>query len=73
MKLKSVATIFIIAWFAACSKGSSGNGDGGGNGNVDCSVVAKSFSANVLPITSSRCAIAGCHAAGSTNGPGEQF
>jgi hypothetical protein len=73
MKLKTVFAILFIVLYTSCSKSSSpgGGGGGGGGGAVDCSVVAKSFSTNVQPITSSRCAIPGCHAAGSTNGPGE--
>src|SRR5215210_478071 len=75
MKLKNFVpfVIIIILLFTACSKSSSGGGStgGGGNGNVDCNSVPKSFSANVQPITSTRCAISGCHAAGSNNGPGE--
>ena len=71
MKLKSIAAILMIVLFASCSKSSSNGGGGGGTGTVNCSTVAKSFSANVQPITSTRCAISGCHAAGSANGPGE--
>lgn len=54
----------------ACSK-SSGGGGGGGGTSVDCSTVTnKAFSADVNPIIQSRCNIAACHAAGSTNGVG---
>lgn len=73
MKQKIAAAILIIVLFTACSKSSTSGGSNGGgsNGNVDCGTAAKSFSANVQPIISGRCAIPGCHAAGSTNGPGE--
>jgi len=72
MKQKLATAILIIVLFTACSKpGTNGGGGNGGNGNVDCATVAKSFSANVQPITSSRCAVPGCHGAGSVNGPGE--
>src|SRR5438477_11583315 len=72
MKLKTATAILFIFLFIGCSKSNTGGGTGnGGNGNIDCSVVAKNFSANVQPITSTRCAISGCHAAGSSNGPGE--
>jgi uncharacterized membrane protein len=55
---------------SACSK-SSGGGGGGGGASVDCSTVAnKAFTADVNPIIQSTCNVAGCHAAGSTNGPG---
>jgi hypothetical protein len=36
----------------------------------DCSGPAKSFASDVSPVISSNCATSGCHAAGSTNGPG---
>lgn len=39
---------------------------------VNCSTVTnKAFAADVSPIIQSSCAISGCHASGSTNGPGE--
>lgn len=46
-------------------------GGGGGTTTVDCTSVKKSFSADVLPIIQNSCALAGCHIAGSLNGPGE--
>jgi uncharacterized membrane protein len=69
-QLITLGVVFLIIAFIlfACSKGSSG---GGGNTNVDCSIVPKTYSADVSPIISTRCAITGCHAAGSVNGPGE--
>jgi hypothetical protein len=73
MKL-SIALILVLSVFAvviACSKKSSDSGGGGGNNNtVDCNSVPKSFSTNVQPITSTRCAVSGCHDATSNNGPG---
>lgn len=60
----AIAVMAIGIYFISCSK------DGGGNNNVDCSTVAKSFSANVNPTIQSSCNVATCHAAGSTNGPG---
>ena len=57
----------ILLLFYSCSKG----GDGGGGG-VDCGTVSnKAFNADVFPITQGRCNLAGCHATGSTNGPGQ--
>ena len=57
-----------IVFFYSCSKG---NGGGGGGSSIDCSTVTnKAFNADVLPIFSGVCAAAGCHASGSTNGPG---
>ncbi len=52
----------------SCSKDS-----GGGNNNftVDCNTVNnKAFAADINPIIQSTCNTSGCHAAGSTNGPG---
>ena len=50
----------------SCSKD-----NGGGSTSVDCSTVTnKAFAADVNPIIQSSCNIAGCHAAGSFNGPG---
>ena len=37
---------------------------------INCATVPARFSADVNPIIQSRCAISGCHAAGSTNGRG---
>ncbi len=69
--LSFLFTILVIVF--SCSKGgSSGGGGGTGGGTLDCNTVSnKSFSADVNPIIQSRCAISGCHAAGSANGPGE--
>ena len=48
-----------------------GTGGGGGGTTVDCSTVTnKAFAANVNPIIQASCNVAGCHAAGSSNGPG---
>lgn len=71
-KLFFVTSTFLvlIIIFIACSKSSPGGGSGGGS-SVDCSTVTnKSFAADVNPIIQSTCNQAGCHAAGSTNGPG---
>jgi len=67
----AAASIFLIV---SCSKGGSttgtGSGGGGGGSVLDCSTVPKSFTTNVNPIIQAFCNTAGCHAAGSTNGPG---
>jgi hypothetical protein len=53
-----------------CSKDKNKN-NGGGAFTVDCNTVTnKAFAANISPIVQSSCAISGCHAAGSGNGPG---
>jgi hypothetical protein len=69
-----------ILFTISCSKsgsttGNNGSGSGGGTGGtggttLDCSTVPKSFATNVNPIIQSFCNAPGCHAAGSTNGPG---
>jgi len=58
----------VVVLASGCSKD---NGGGGGGASVDCATVTnKAYAANISPIIQSSCAIAGCHAAGSTNGPG---
>ncbi|MGQ0737919.1 MAG: hypothetical protein ACT4OJ_02560 [Bacteroidota bacterium] len=65
-----VAAAMALFSVNSCSK-SSGGGGGGGTTTVNCAnVTNKAFTADVLPILQSSCAISGCHAAGSTNGPG---
>lgn len=67
--ITSVCLLFTIA----CSKSSSTAGNsstGGTTGTLDCSSVPKSFTTDVNPIVQSFCNAPGCHAAGSTNGPG---
>jgi len=67
----SIFVIFtlLVTGLISCSKNNAGNGSG--TGSVDCSTVAdKAFAANVNPIIQSSCAINGCHANGSFNGPG---
>jgi hypothetical protein len=50
----------------ACSKSNAG----GGTITTPTCEGTKSFAADVNPIFQSSCAISGCHAAGSFNGPG---
>ena len=70
MKTKFIFAGLLMILFVACSKNSSPSINNGNNNSVDCSAVPKSFSANIQPITSTRCVISGCHDAGSVNGPG---
>ncbi|MBL7733415.1 MAG: hypothetical protein JNM88_19765 [Chitinophagaceae bacterium] len=65
----TVAVISLVVLLSSsCSKDGGG---GGGTTTVDCSTVSnKAFAADVNPIIQSTCAISGCHASGSTNGPG---
>jgi hypothetical protein len=39
-------------------------------GTISCDGANISFATNVFPIIQTSCAVTGCHAAGSTNGPG---
>lgn len=75
------STFMLLLFFESCSKSSGGGTGGGGTGGggtgggggftVNCSTVTnKAFAADVSPIVQSVCAVSGCHAAGSTNGPG---
>lgn len=67
-------TFVCMLLIESCSKGSSTTGNGSSSGGVgstlDCTNVPKSFSTDVDPIVQSFCNASGCHAAGSTNGPG---
>ncbi len=59
---------FCIIVAASCSKDTPDNG----NTSLDCSTVTnKAFAADVNPIIQARCNVPGCHATGSTNGPGQ--
>ncbi len=67
--LLSICSLVLIA--ISCKKDSGTGGGGGGSTTVDCSTVTnKAFAANVNPIIQASCNVAGCHATGSTNGPG---
>jgi uncharacterized membrane protein len=62
---KAIACVLSVAVIIiACSK----NNDT--LAAVDCSGAAKSFGTDVNPVIQTFCAIGGCHASGSTNGPG---
>lgn len=63
------STLLLLTVLFACSKSSSTSGSTPTPLPSDCSATI-SFSATVSPIISASCAIAGCHAAGSSNGPG---
>ena len=74
---KNILIISIAILLAmSCSKSGTtdngNNGGGGGGSTINCTGVPASFSNNVNPIIQSSCATnAGCHGAGSANGPGE--
>jgi hypothetical protein len=68
-KKLSIAIILIVSVFIVISCSKSGT-TGGGN-TLDCNTVTnKAFAADINPIFQSFCNVPGCHAAGSTNGPG---
>lgn len=66
-KMLPVLAILTLSVFisVSCSKD---NDDGGSS--LDCSTVAKSFTTDVNPTIQATCNVSGCHATGSTNGPG---
>src|SRR5689334_18212022 len=75
-KTLTLITILSLSMLIACSKSGSGGTSGPGPGPqpapVDCGAIAKSFAADVNPTIQAFCASnAGCHNAGSNNGPGE--
>lgn len=71
MKKLSLLTAIVLIVFVSCKKSSpAGGGTTGGGGTLDCGSVTRSWSTEVSAIISSSCATAGCHAAGSANGPG---
>ena len=63
----AAAIIFLATAFFACTKNNPDNG--GSSFTPDCS-TPKSWANDVNPIIQSSCAKSGCHAEGSTNGPG---
>ena len=69
---KIIIIASIITIVISCSKttGSGGGGNSSGGGSLDCASVPKSFMTDVNPIIQGVCNSAGCHNAGSTNGPG---
>jgi hypothetical protein len=72
---KMIFVLTITGTIMACSKSNSSsnnsnsNSNGNGSTTVDCS-APKTFAADANPVLQSSCALAGCHANGSTNGPG---
>jgi hypothetical protein len=71
---KAFPVIVILFTFilsaTSCSK--DGGTGGGGTTTVDCNTVTnKAYTTDISPIIQNTCAAAGCHASGSTNGPGQ--
>lgn len=64
---KVMLLLCVVVALYACSKSNAGTG--GAVFTPTCTGT-ESFSANVSSIIQSSCAISGCHAAGSSNGPG---
>jgi len=63
--LMACIALMVVLLFA-CKKDSNNDS----NDTVDCSTITTTFSGTVSPLISTSCAKSGCHAAGSTNGPG---
>ena len=63
-KIMTMLVMWIVIFALACSK----NNDA--SFTTDCSGEAKSYAADVSSLIQTYCATAGCHASGSTNGPG---
>ncbi len=75
MKRKLISALLLLPFIfiiPGCSKEPDDPGSGGViGGNLDCNTITnKFFAADVNPIIQSTCNRSGCHAAGSTNGPG---
>lgn len=71
-KTLTIITILSLVILIACSKSGSGSNPSPAPAPVDCGETVKSFAADVNPIIQTFCASnAGCHNAGSNNGPGE--
>lgn len=67
--IKKIAILFAGTWIlvSSCHNDKEELLNPGG---INCVGVNARFAVDVNPIIQSRCATAGCHAAGSTNGPG---
>lgn len=63
--LTACIALMVVLLFA-CKKDSENKSED----TVDCSTITTTFSATVSPLILSSCAKSGCHATGSTNGPG---
>ncbi|MDZ4795408.1 MAG: hypothetical protein SGI83_14095 [Bacteroidota bacterium] len=68
--LFTTSILLSVYGFVSCSKDGGGGGGGGGT-TVDCNTVTnRAFATDINPIIQNSCSLAGCHAAGSGNGPG---
>lgn len=68
---KALILLFLIIFTASILISCSKDGGSGGGSSVDCNTITnKAFAADVNPIIQSRCNQPGCHAVGSTSGPG---
>jgi len=60
--------LFTLVLLFSCSKSKSDTNDDGNT--INCNGAAKTFAGDVNPIIQSFCNQPGCHASGSSNGPG---
>ena len=63
-----LTTIILSVIIVSCKKEKESAGNGPEVTPIDCGTVK--FSTTILPLITAKCATAGCHAAGSSNGPG---
>ncbi|HEX4957299.1 MAG TPA: hypothetical protein VFV46_03920 [Lacibacter sp.] len=68
MKKYLIITGMLAVMFAISCKKESGGSNTDDNVQVNCSTVT--FSGDIAPLISSKCATSGCHNASSSNGPG---
>lgn len=72
-KLFTLSIMAALVTIAACSKSDSGTttpAPGTGGTTLNCTTIDSRFTAVVFPIIQNSCGGVGCHATGSTNGPG---
>jgi hypothetical protein len=68
-KLLSITAciVLMVVLAIACKKDSENDSP---SGTVDCGTITTTFSGTVSPLMATSCAKSGCHASGSSNGPG---
>jgi hypothetical protein len=64
----SAFVLLMVVLVIACKKDSENENKE--SATVDCSTITTTFSGTVSPLIALSCAKSGCHATGSTNGPG---
>jgi hypothetical protein len=67
MKQALLLSALLVFLVVSCKKKDKSSKD---SYTPECSGATPKFAANVAPLIQANCAISGCHAAGSMNGPG---